>query len=955
MYQIHPQTNKVLLFITLIAIGFASYGQAPSLLNYQAIARNTNGYSLPNQAMNIRISIIDNSPSGNLLYSEIRAVKTNLVGLFSLIIGSTGAISYKGNIGNINWASGDKYLHVEIDPTVENGRNVGNDPTAINDFLDMGIVKLVSVPYALLASSAVSAATVTTNANLTGAVTSLGNFTSIAPSPNLEGLPTAPTADLETSTTQIATTEFVHAAVTKHLVGFTGQIGAQGLTGLTGAIGATGIQGLTGATGIKGADGARGIQGLTGAKGLTGATGVKGADGARGIQGLTGATGVKGADGARGIQGLTGVQGIDGVNGIQGLTGATGLTGSNGVKGIDGVTGIQGLTGLTGASGVKGDDGPTGIQGLTGATGLTGSTGVQGVDGVTGIQGLTGLTGASGVKGDDGATGIQGLTGATGLTGSNGVQGIDGATGIQGLTGATGLTGSNGVQGNDGVTGIQGLTGATGLTGSNGEQGIDGATGTQGLTGATGLTGSNGVQGNVGVTGLQGLTGLTGTSGVKGDDGPTGIQGLIGATGLTGSNGVKGIDGVTGIQGLTGLTGASGVKGDDGATGIQGLAGADFKFPITAGDTSQYWRWDKTWQTINSTVVGLGNVNNTSDLDKPISTATLDYILKNTDRYNVISSGSEISTSSSSDVIVNGMTLTTPNPGTYLVNFNSQYTLEPSNRTAQAIAELTAAFNYLMAKPITNSTHALVYGAGETLTPGVYYNAGAVTASGSITLDAGGNPNAQFIFQFGAAFSTGTSFNVTLTNGASACNVFWVAEGAIAFGASTIMKGFIFSNNGAVTIGSMSNVEGNIFSSGGTIGLDESTITRLAGCSNNFGSINNFAVFSKSGNISNVGATNITGDISTNSGNITGFGSATINGSIYPSGMSNATASFSVYQNGIQIPFSSRRRSSSNKLGEISLQAIATVGSSENIDIRWNIDSGFIKLQNRILTLLSVR
>lgn len=173
MYQIHPQTNKVLLFITLIAIGFASYGQAPSLLNYQAIARNTNGYSLPNQVMNIRISIIDNSPSGNLLYSEIRAIKTNLVGLFSLIIGSTGAMSYKGNIDNINWASGDKYLHVEIDPTVENGRTVGNDPTAINDFLDMGIVKLVSVPYALLASSAFSAATVTTNANLSGAVTSL--------------------------------------------------------------------------------------------------------------------------------------------------------------------------------------------------------------------------------------------------------------------------------------------------------------------------------------------------------------------------------------------------------------------------------------------------------------------------------------------------------------------------------------------------------------------------------------------------------------------------------------------------------------------------------------------------------------------------------------------------------------------------------------------------------------
>jgi len=43
---------------------------------------------------------------------------------------------------------------------------------------------------------------------------------------------------------------------------------------------------------------------------------------------------------------------------------------------------------------------------------------------------------------------------------------------------------------------------------------------------------------------------------------------------------------------------------------------------ITAGTTAQYWRGDKTWQTLNSTSVGLGNVNNTSDANKPISTAT---------------------------------------------------------------------------------------------------------------------------------------------------------------------------------------------------------------------------------------------------------------------------------------------------------------------------------------------
>ncbi len=43
---------------------------------------------------------------------------------------------------------------------------------------------------------------------------------------------------------------------------------------------------------------------------------------------------------------------------------------------------------------------------------------------------------------------------------------------------------------------------------------------------------------------------------------------------------------------------------------------------ITAGTTVQYFRGDKTFQTLDKTSVGLGNVDNTSDLDKPISTAT---------------------------------------------------------------------------------------------------------------------------------------------------------------------------------------------------------------------------------------------------------------------------------------------------------------------------------------------
>jgi len=42
---------------------------------------------------------------------------------------------------------------------------------------------------------------------------------------------------------------------------------------------------------------------------------------------------------------------------------------------------------------------------------------------------------------------------------------------------------------------------------------------------------------------------------------------------------------------------------------------------ITAGTTSQYFRGDKTWQTLDKASVGLTNVDNTSDVNKPVSTA----------------------------------------------------------------------------------------------------------------------------------------------------------------------------------------------------------------------------------------------------------------------------------------------------------------------------------------------
>ena len=58
------------------------------------------------------------------------------------------------------------------------------------------------------------------------------------------------------------------------------------------------------------------------------------------------------------------------------------------------------------------------------------------------------------------------------------------------------------------------------------------------------------------------------------------------------------------------------------STSLVGSGNVAVEPTITAGTTGQYYRGDKTFQTLDKTAVGLGNVDNTSDANKPISTAT---------------------------------------------------------------------------------------------------------------------------------------------------------------------------------------------------------------------------------------------------------------------------------------------------------------------------------------------
>lgn len=206
-------------------LAFTVNAQAPQKFNYQAIARNNAGVELANQAVGIRVSILDGGPSGTLVYQETHTKTTNAYGLFTLEVGGGSVVS--GNFASIAWGSGSKYIKTEIDPTGGTSYTVA------------GNSQLLSVPYALYANQASSGSQGPTG-------------------PQGPAGPTGPTG----------------AGVTGPQ-GPTGPGG--GATGPTGPAGTNGTNGATGAQGPAGATGAQGPAGPTGAAGATGATGPAGA------------------------------------------------------------------------------------------------------------------------------------------------------------------------------------------------------------------------------------------------------------------------------------------------------------------------------------------------------------------------------------------------------------------------------------------------------------------------------------------------------------------------------------------------------------------------------------------------------------------------------------------------------------------------------------------------------
>jgi len=132
--------NLRILFFMLLSIVMIKTN-AQTGLNFQGVARTSNNVILASQAITIKLSILQGSTTGTADYTETRRVTTNAQGLFTAVIGDTGAISTLGNFTSINWKNTPKFLKIEM------------DAAAGTNFITMGTTQFQYVAYAQFAKS----------------------------------------------------------------------------------------------------------------------------------------------------------------------------------------------------------------------------------------------------------------------------------------------------------------------------------------------------------------------------------------------------------------------------------------------------------------------------------------------------------------------------------------------------------------------------------------------------------------------------------------------------------------------------------------------------------------------------------------------------------------------------------------------------------------------------------
>ena len=105
----------MIVFLFCYQIGLS---QNQKGITFQAAARTSYGVIMPNKQIQVRMSILEDTVSEELLYQEIKSVTTNPLGLFTILIGAAepAKVITIGTFEKINWTAATYFIRVEIDP-----------------------------------------------------------------------------------------------------------------------------------------------------------------------------------------------------------------------------------------------------------------------------------------------------------------------------------------------------------------------------------------------------------------------------------------------------------------------------------------------------------------------------------------------------------------------------------------------------------------------------------------------------------------------------------------------------------------------------------------------------------------------------------------------------------------------------------------------------------------------
>ena len=167
-------------------------------------------------------------------------------------------------------------------------------------------------------------------------------------------------------------------------------------------------------------------------------------------------------------------------------------------------------------------------------------------------------------------------------------------------------------------------------------------------------------------------------------------------------------------------------------------------------------------------------------------------------------------------------------PGTAVTGFPPGIVTNGTIHRADGVAagaqsDLTTAYNDAAGRSPTANVPAFI-GAGQTLAPGVYKASSSLDVGGSLTLDAGGDPNAVFIFQAPSTLVTDSASSVVLTGGAQACNVFWQVGSSATLGTNSALTGSILALT-SISVQTGDTIAGRALARNGAVTLDDDTIT----------------------------------------------------------------------------------------------------------------------------------